>query len=128
MLGALRLDGLHCLMTVNGGTDGDVFLAFIEQLVVPTLRQGDVVVLDNLSAHKVKGVRELIDGAGAELVYLPPYSPELNPIEQCWSKLKHLLRKASARTRDALDNALGKAMKQVTSSDCHGWFSACGYL
>ena len=107
---------------------GDVFLAFVEQLLVPILREGDVVVMDNLSAHKVAGVRKLIEGAGAELIYLPPYSPDLNPIEQCWSKIKHLLRKACAHTRDALDEALGEAMKRVTCSDAFGWFSECGYL
>ena len=128
MLGAIRLDGFQCMMTVNGGTDGDVFLAFVEQLLVPTLKKDDVVVLDNLSAHKVKGVQELIEGAGANLLYLSPYSPDFNPIEQCWSKLKHLLRKVGAKTRDALDKALGEAMKLVSNSDCFGWFSECGYL
>ena len=128
MLGALNLEGLMCMMTVNGGTTEEVFLAFVEQMLVPVLRKGQVVVLDNLTSHKVDGVREAIEKAEAKLMYLPPYSPELNPIEQCWSKLKNLLRKGAARTRDALDKVLGDAMKCVTSSDAEGWFSECGYL
>ena len=128
MLGALNLDGVLCMMTVNGSTTGDVFLAFIEQVLVPKLSNGDVVVLDNLSAHKVTGVSDMIEASGAEVIYLPPYSPDFNPIEQCWSKLKQLLRKAEARTRDALDNALAEAMTCVTGSDAQGWFSGCGYI
>ncbi len=128
MLGALNPNGLTCMMTVNGATDGDVFLVFVRNLLVPTLSKGQVVVLDNLAAHKVTGVREAIEATGAKLLYLPPYSPEFNPIEKCWSKVKNMLRKAGARTRDALDTAIGEAMKCVSSSDAIGWFSACGYL
>jgi transposase len=128
MLGALNSNGLACMMTVNGGTDGDVFLAFVRELLVPVLCKGQVVVLDNLSAHKVAGVREEIESTGAELLYLPPYSPDLNPIEQCWSKLKNLLRKVGAETRDTLDKTLGEAMKCVTASDAEGWISECGYI
>ncbi len=128
MLGAMNLNGLICMMTVNGGTTEEVFQAFIDQLLVPVLRKGQFVVLDNLSSHKVEGVRESIEKSGAKLVYLPPYSPELNPIEQCWSKLKNLLKKAAARTRETLDDVLGKAMKCVTAKDAEGWFSECGYI
>jgi transposase len=88
---------------------------------------GDVVVMDNLSAHKVKGVREAIAACGASVLYLPPYSPDLNPIEKCWSKLKSLLRTVGARTREALEAAIGEVIKQVTEADAEGWFGSCGY-
>jgi transposase len=127
ILGALRLSGLETVMTVNGGTDGDVFLTFIRTLLVPTLKPGDIVILDNLSAHKVFGVRAAIEAAGASLLYLPPYSCDYNPIELAWSKLKNILRSLEARTRDALDAAIATAMKRISRSDARGWFHHCGY-
>jgi transposase len=127
ILGALSLAGLGACMTVNAPTDRDVFLAYVRHLLVPTLRPGQVVVLDNLNAHKTAPVRTLIEGAGCRLVFLPPYSPEFNPIEQAWSKLKTLLRGAAARTRDALDAALKTFLDRITAADARAWFTNCGY-
>ncbi len=93
----------------------------------PTLRRGDIVVMDNLSAHKVSGIEAMIAAAGAELIYLPPYSPDWSPIESCWSKIKTHLRGMKARTRDALDKALAKVINKVSNSDARGWFAHCGY-
>jgi transposase len=96
-------------------------------VLVPTLVADDIVVMDNLSVHKVSGIREAIEAAGARLIYLPPYSPDYSPIESCWSKLKASLRKAKARTREALDEALKQAIDYITGSDAQGWFNLCGY-
>ena len=114
-------------MTINGAVDGTVFKVYVEQVLGPTLKTGDVVVMDNLPAHKVAGVKELIEGRGAKLIYLPPYSPDLNPIEKCWSKIKTYLRKAKARTREELEKALREALLLVTAEDARGWFKSCGY-
>lgn len=127
VLGALSLAGLGACMTVNAPTDRDVFLAYVRHLLVPTLRPGQVVVLDNLNAHKTTAVRGLIEGAGCRVLYLPPYSPEFNPIEQAWSKLKTLLRGAVARTRDALEAALKIFLDAITAADARGWFAHAGY-
>lgn len=127
ILGALSLAGLGACMTVNAPTDADVFVAYVRQLLVPTLQPGQVVVLDNLSAHRVIAARHLIEGAGCRLLFLPPYSPEFNPIELAWSKLKTLLRGAAARTREALDAALKGFLDQVTTADARAWFACCGY-
>jgi len=97
----------------RSGHDGEIFRAYVEQVLCPRLRPGDVVVMDNLSAHKVRGIRERIEAQGAELLYLPPYSPDLNPIEKAWFKLKHFLRGAKARTADGLDQAITEALKQL---------------
>lgn len=128
MLGALSCAGLEAMMTVNGATDADVFHAYVREVLAPTLSQGDIVVMDNLSAHKVAGVREAVEARGAQLIYLPPYSPDLNPIERCWSKIKTALRAAKARTREALDEAITLALATVTESDARGWFKHCGYV
>jgi transposase len=128
LLGALGVTGVTALMTVEGATDGEVFLAFVEQVLCPTLGPGDIVVMDNLSAHKVAGVREAVEGHGAQLIYLPPYSPDLSPIEQCWSKLKAVLRGIGARTREALEAAILQALDTVTESDALAWFAHYGYL
>ncbi len=127
MLAAIGLDGLSAPMTVNGAVDGTVFLSYVREVLAPTLREGDIVVMDNLKAHKVAGVREAIEARGARLEYLPPYSPDLNPIEKCWSKVKTYLRKAKARTREALEAALKEALLTVTASDARAWFAYCGY-
>lgn len=127
MLAAIGLGGLSAPMTVNGAVDGAVFLAYVREVLSPTLRAGDVVVMDNLKAHKVAGVREAIEACGARLEYLPPYSPDLNPIEKCWSKVKTYLRKAKARTREALEAALKEALLTITEADARAWFAHCGY-
>ena len=127
ILGALRLRGVVAPMTIESATDGDVFLAYLEQVLCPTLQPGDVVVMDNLSAHKVQGVRELLAATGAELLYLPPYSPDFNPIEQAWSKLKSLLRTTKARTAEALERAVAEAFQAITADNAVAWFRHCGY-
>jgi transposase len=127
MLASLGISGLSGLMTVDGATDGDVFRVYVESVLCPTLRRGDIVVMDNLGAHKVKGVREAIEGRGAKLIYLPPYSPDLSPIEKCWSKIKSALRSVGARTREALDAAIKQAILTITKSDAMAWFAHCGY-
>jgi transposase len=126
-LGTMSLRGMEAVMTVASATDGDVFHAYVEQVLCATLQAGDVVVMDNLSAHKVAGIRELIEARGAQLVYLPPYSPDLNPIEQAWSKFKQFLRAAKARTAEALDQAITEALKTITADNAHAWFRHCGY-
>lgn len=111
----------------DGPINGETFLAWVGQFLVPTLRRGDIVVMDNLSSHKVKGVREAIEAVGATLRYLPPYSPDLNPIEQFFAKLKHWLRKAAKRTVDAVCNAIGRTLDTVTSDECRNYFAHAGY-
>ena len=128
ILGSLSCHGLEAVMTVEGATDGAVFMAYVSQVLAPTLKPGDVVVMDNLGAHKVYGIRSAIEASGATLMYLPPYSPDYSPIEPCWSKLKTCLRAIKARTRDALDEALSYVIETVTASDAKGWFSHCGYV
>jgi transposase len=127
LLGALSLAGVEALMTVNGATDGAVFLVFVREVLAPTLSEGDVVIWDNLGAHRSVAVREAVEAKGAQLVFLPPYSPDLNPIERCWSKLKTFLRAAKARTREALEAAIKQALATVTKSDARAWFKHCGY-
>jgi transposase len=122
ILSALSLGGLLATMTIEEATDGDIFLAYLEQVLGPKLRPGNVVVMDNLSAHKVAGVEQLIQAAGAELLYLPPYSPDLNPIEKAWAKLKQLLRSAKARTAEALNQAIAELLPQITPQNAQAWF------
>jgi transposase len=127
MIGALTLDGLTAMMTIEGGTDADVFEAYVEHFLVPELSHGDIVVLDNLGAHRTRRVRELVEAAGARIWFTPPYSPDLNPIELAWSKLKAFLKTAKARTRDALDTAIAMAMDLITPKDAKGWYRHCGF-
>lgn len=127
LIGAIRLDGITTAMTIAGAVDGEAFVAFTERMLAPELRPGDVVVMDNLAAHKVKGVKEAIEAVGARLIYQPPYSPDLNPIEKCWSKVKHILRSIGARTKESLHQAMAQALDRVTLSDLLGWFNYCGY-
>jgi transposase len=127
MLGALSLQGVEALMTVNGATDGEIFLAFVREVLAPTLREGDVVIWDNLGAHRSAAVREAVEARGAKLLFLPPYSPDYNPIERCWSKIKTYLRAAKARTREALEEAIKLALATITESDARAWFKHCGY-
>jgi len=128
MISSVRLDGSTACMVVDGATNKEVFQAYVRHILLPTLKAGDVVVLDNLSAHKNKAVRDLIESVGAELWYLPPYSPDLNPIEKMWSKVKAILRTLKARTEESLINAIAKALEAVTADDAKGWFESCGYM
>ncbi len=114
ILGAMGLGGMVATMTIEEATDADIFLAFVEQVLCPALKPGNLVVMDKLSSHKIPGVRLRIENAGAELLYLPPYSPDLNPIEKAWAKLKQLLRSAQARTNDALEIAIADALQLIT--------------
>jgi transposase len=122
ILGAMSTRGIIAAMTIEEATDADIFLVYVEKVLCPALRPGDVVVMDNLSAHKVDGVRQQIEAAGAELLYLPPYSPDLNPIEKAWAKLKQLLRAAKARTKEALDEAITELLPQITPDNAEAWF------
>jgi len=114
-------------MVLDGPMNGAAFLAYVEQILVPTLRPGDIIIMDNLPAHKVSGVRKAIEAADAELRFLPPYSPDFNPIENAFSKLKAILRKAAARTIDELWGVIGKAIDQFGPRECENYFVACGY-
>jgi transposase len=123
----LRSAGVIAPCVLDGPMTGEVFRAYVEQMLAPSLRRGDVVVMDNLPAHKVAGVREALKAAGASLLYLPPYSPDLNPIEQLFAKLKALLRKAVARTRDALWHTIGAVLDAFTPAECHNYLVNSGY-
>lgn len=115
-------------MTIDSPTDSDVFREYVNHVLAPTLRKGDVVLMDNLSAHKAAGIAERIQAVGAELIYLPPYSPDLNPIEQCWSKVKEFLRSAKARSQRLLERTIGSALRTITSADSLGFFKHSGYV
>jgi len=127
ILSSVRLNGERVYTTFSGAVNGERFLMYLKENLVPRLRQGDIVVMDNLCSHKVKGVCELIESAGAHAVYLPPYSPDYNPIEQMWSKIKAILRKIKARSPEALLLALPLAFETVSTSDILGWFQLGGY-
>ena len=129
MPAAIRVDGVipQACLAFPGATDAQVFLTYVRQMLVPVLEPGDIVVMDNLASHKVKGVREAIEAAGAALWYLPPYSPDLNPIERMWSKLKTLIRKAKARSRERLYQAIGQALRAVEPGELAHYFAAAGY-
>lgn len=122
ILGAISTRGMIATMTIEAATDREIFLAYLDEVLCPKLRPGDVVVMDNLSSHKVNGVRQRIEAAGARLLYLPPYSPDLNPIEKAWAKLKQLLRAAKARTKEALDEAIAQLLPLLTAEDAKAWF------
>jgi transposase len=125
--GALRLQGITAPMVLDGPMNGTAFLAYVEQVLAPTLRPGDLVIMDNLPAHKRRGVRSAINATGARLRFLPPYSPDFNPIENAFAKLKALLRKAATRTLDDLWNAIRDALPQFTPAECANFFTAAGY-
>jgi transposase len=127
MISSVRLDGTSACLTIEGATDTEVFQAYVREVLVPVLRAGDIVIMDNLGAHKNDRTLALITRAGAEVRFLPAYSPDLNPIEMMWSKVKSLLRKAAARTHDDLLLAIAAALRAVTAQDALGWFAACGY-
>lgn len=127
LLGALTLEGIGACMQIEGPTTIEVFTAFLAQILVPVLRPGQIVVLDNLAAHRRSPVEALVAQAGARVVWLPRYSPEFNAIEQAWSKLKGLLRKWEARTEAALDEAISRGFEAITASDACGWIRKAGY-
>jgi transposase len=122
ILGAMRLSGIVAAMAIEAATDTDIFLAYLDCVLCPALLPGDVVVMDNLSSHKVEGVRARLQAVGADVLYLPPYSPDLNPIEKAWSKLKQILRSAKARTAEALYQAIREAIPQITPDNAAAWF------
>lgn len=128
LVGALGLHGLVAAMSVEGPTDTDVFLVFLTQVLLPRVRPGDVVVMDQLGVHRVGAVESTVRAAGTRLLYLLPSSPDFNPMEPCWGKLKACLRAAAARTRQALDAAIHEAVASVTANDARGWLQHCGYV
>ena len=128
LLASMSLEGMGPCLTVEGPTTKAVFEAYVERVLVPSLRPGRVVILDNLGAHRGERVRELIEERGCSLLYLPPYSPDFSPIEEAFSKIKALLRKAKARTRVALVEAIGRALEAVSTQDARGFIGHCGYL
>ena len=127
MIASIRLDGSTACMAIEGATDTEVFRAYIRNVLCPTLRAGDIVVMDNLLPHKNALTLALIEQAGASALFLPAYSPDLNPIEKMWSKVKQSLRSAEARTRQKLIKAIASALRSVTPQDARGWFASCGY-
>ena len=127
LIAALGINGIRCSTVVDGAVNGDVFEAFVRQVLLPELRPGDVVIMDNLSSHKRARIRELIEEKQAELRYLPPYSPDMNPIELVFSKVKQALRSLAARTRDALWNAMQTILDTVTASDAVNCYHHAGY-
>lgn len=127
MIGAMRLDGTTPTMILPGATDHLAFMVYLERVLVPTLKKGDVVIMDNLPAHKSSKITELIESRKASCVYLPPYSPDFNPIEKMWSKIKEFLRAFKARSEHELHEGIKQALASVTPSDCQGWFQSCGY-
>lgn len=128
ILGAMRRDGRLASMEVRGTTDELVMLFFIDEILSSVLERGDVVVLDNLTSHKTRRVQAAFAALGVEVWYLPPYSPDLNPIEMCWSKLKSLLKQSAARTYDNLSEAISSALKKITAADTENWVRRCGYV
>lgn len=127
LLGVLGLDGLAAPWLIEGALNGELFQRYIAEVLAPTLRPGDILLMDNLPTHKVAGIAALIEARGARLEYLSPYSPDYNPIERCWSKIKTYLRKAKARTYRALVRAIKEALETITESDIRAWFEFCGY-
>ncbi len=127
MIGALALDGFRGFMTIDAGTSADVFCAFVRHQLVPNLRKGDIVVMDNLSAHKNIAALDMIRATGAEVLFLPPYSPEYNPIERAWSKMKEMMRRMDTLTREAFDAAVANAMAAISSDNIRAWTKFAGY-
>ena len=127
LIGAISLEGVIADFCVDGGITGEVFTVFLEKVLCPVLKVGQIVLMDNSPAHIVKKVKELIEGRGAKLIYLPPYSPEFNPIEHCWSKVKSHLRRLEPWDKEKLNSSVRKALKAVTTNDARAWFEHCGY-
>lgn len=128
ILGALSWNGVQAALTLEGAADTLAFEAFVEQVLCPTLEPGQIVILDNLSIHKSNKAREMIEGCGCRLWFLPTYSPDLNPIEQAWSKLKSHLRRQAARAKDALQEAIAQGLALISTGDARAWFKHCGYM
>lgn len=127
MISSIRWDGSTACLAIEGATDTEVFRAYVREVLCPTLRAGDLVIMDNLAAHKNDLTLDLIEQVGASVAFLPAYSPDLNPIEKMWSKVKQFLRSAEARTREALTAAIAAALRSVTRQDAVNWFASCGY-
>lgn len=127
LIAAVGVNGPQAPWVFRGALDGEMFKAYVEHVLAPTLRPGDILVMDNLSTHKNKTARDMILATGTTIWDLPPYSPDLNPIEKMWSKVKAYLRKCKARTSQALLQAIGAALRKITSTDIQGWFASCGY-
>jgi transposase len=127
MISSMRLDGTTASMSINAATDGDVFEAYVRTALAPALRRGDIVILDNLAAHKRAKVAEVIHACGARIMFLPPYSPDLNPIEKMWSKIKSILRSLKPRTPEELHAAITYAFSQITAEDARSFFESCGH-
>ena len=127
MISSIRLDGSTACLIIEGATDTEVFRSYVHEVLVPTLRNGDIVVMDNLGPHKNEETLALIAQAGAEALFLPAYSPDLNPIEKMWSKVKNRLRSLEPRTAPELQTAVATALAEVTANDAAGWFASCGY-
>ena len=128
MLSSIRSDGHTESIVFKGALNKDIFEAYVNKVLAPSLRPGDIVVMDNFSAHKSQKVEKIINSCHAELRFLPPYSPDFNPIEKMWSKVKQILRGLMARTEDTLSTAIGTALSQVTAADACGWYDSCGYF
>lgn len=124
---SMGAEGIGAAMSVEGATDGAAFETYVKHFLAPTLEAGQIVVMDNLQVHKMKRVRELVEDAGAEVLFLPPYSPDFSPIEEAFSKMKGILRRIGARTREALLEATAEALEAVSRKDARGWFGHCGY-
>jgi transposase len=127
LIGTLSVTGVEAVMTLEGAVDTSAFNAYVEHLLRPTIKPGDVLVLDNLTAHHASRIEEVAAECGAEVIWLSPYSPDFSPIELMWSKIKTALRAAKARTREELERAFKAALELITSTDCSGWFTHCGY-
>lgn len=127
ILSSLKMDGTTEALVFEGALNGDMFIAYMRECLGPTLKAGDIVVMDNLSSHKVQGLEEIVNERGAQIEYLPPYSPDFNPVENMWSKIKAHLRQMKERCKDTLIEAVGTALKTVTAQDALGWFKHCGY-
>ena len=127
MISSIRLDGSSACMTIEGATDTEVFRTYVKEVLCPTLQPGDMVIMDNLTPHKSEPTLALIEAVGAKALFLPAYSPDFNPIEKMWSKVKAHLRAAEARTLPALHEAIAAALAKVTANDARGWFTSCGY-
>ncbi len=127
LMSAVRLDGVVAPMLLDGPVNAQTFAGYVESCLVPALEAGDILIMDNLPAHKSARITQAVEDAGCELVYLPPYSPDFNPIENLWSKVKAILRETAARTFEALVDGVGDALKAITLDDCEGYFEHCGY-
>jgi transposase len=127
ILSSLRIDGTTEALVFDGALNGEMFEEYVRKCLAPTLKNGDIVVMDNLSSHKREGLKEIVEEVGAKIEYLPAYSPDFNPVENMWSKLKSQLRKVKERSKDVLFEAVGAALEMITPQDAEGWFKHCGY-